>query len=80
MKLGDKLICKETFDFEEGVMYYKNKMYYISSYDSDEEFVIKGELETMSGVFSIKKSKFMIYLYDYFYSPEQIRKMKLNSI
>ncbi|MCK9446302.1 hypothetical protein M0Q50_05360 [bacterium] len=82
MKVGYTLTCKETYKFNSfDDMYIKNKTYTIITYKSEEDFVIKGELENLHSKFSTKKeTRYMLYLYDYFYTQKELRKMKLKSL
>ena len=78
-QIGNKLICKANFQFG------------ISVYDKHESYIISMIGHTINGAimliytfnetgvwFSINKGDY--YIYDYFYTPNQYRLLKIKSI
>ena len=78
LKVGDKLLCKKNF-----LDVFKNNYYIISSISitivSFKFYSQEGKLMYSRG-FSIKKSIHQTYLWDCFYKPNELRKLKLKQI
>ena len=80
MKVGDKLICKKHFetlslDGELNI----GKLYKVEDIEKGGYVRIKiGNITYVS--FDLYENKFCGNIYDYFQSPEEIRKKKLDSI
>lgn len=92
MVVGDIILCKKdlmvTFNFCDNIYYYKNKSYIIMEkcnkyieeigvfyYVFDPE---KGDAVWLSG--NMNKKSNLENIYEYFYTPEEIRILKLDSI
>ena len=83
MKVGDKLVCKrEYYHYQNIQLFYVGEYYIIRDImDNEISIYFKGIGWT---TFFIDKNKYTrcdyFYLYDYFYTEKEIRKLKLESI
>ena len=76
MKIGDKLMCKKNMFYDNGhIRFEQNKLYEITS--------------SVNGSISLNKNMFFYTFYpnaneyklcDYFYTIEELRKLKLKSL
>ena len=83
MKVGDKLICKNRLIYKH-IHITKNEVYLISDIDENEPYV-SVDIEDSGLCFYLNKdTKYLIedvfYLWDYFYTQEELRLLKLNSL
>ena len=73
LKVGDKLLCKkDDIDFYESPKNYKDEYYTIV--EIDDTFCAVGNL----GYFKNKYSDW--YIWKYFYTPQEMRKLKLERL
>ena len=77
MKVGDKLICKKYFK-SDGVILSIGRKYEIDNIESNGVRIKFNNIHYI--LFSLYENKFCGNIYDYFYSPEEIRLKKLDSI
>lgn len=77
MKLGDRLVCKMTCHLS-GNTFTKNEIYIITKVFIDKKIVLNGTIFCTPE--EIRKLKFNKYVYDYFYTKEEIRKKKLHTL
>ena len=76
MKVGDKLICKKYLN-SYGLILKPGKSYQTLMISTDAVFIVYAD----SGLwFNINKSGFKLDLYDYFYTQEELRLKKLESL
>jgi len=84
MKKGDKLLCKKTYILNTSgdeifILYNGNE--YVIDYEDNGFYSIISEYRGIHFNFdSLNKNVADGYLWDYFYTPEEIRKMKLKSL
>ena len=74
LKVGDKLLCKITNFFVD--KYYTIKI--INKFDNSVIFRIKNENDDFF-TFSLNKND-NYYIWKYFYTPNEVRKMKLKKL
>ena len=79
MKVGDSLICKKDYDYKyegENYTFYKNNLYKIENIDDSITF------ENIYWSFFITNNNddFTPYLWDYFYTQEELRQLKIESL
>jgi len=79
-----KLLCKKDYVYKShGTILFEfciGKSYEIIGIDNEfEEIILQDEL-TKSITFFNYKSESIRYVYDYFYAPEELRKLKLEKI
>jgi len=82
MNKGDKLICKKDYKYryeEKTYVLYKNDIYRIDSID-DVYSVITFENLQWAFFLDDLDDDFSPYLYKYFYTPEELRQLKLESL
>ena len=76
LKIGDKLLCKKTIYYrqEKDIDLIENEFYTIAEINS---YAIKNILW-----FSIKHTttSYLYYVWDYFYTPQEERKLKLKQL
>ncbi|MCK9446683.1 hypothetical protein M0Q50_07455 [bacterium] len=78
-----KLLCKK--DYKQGsndeiFIYHVGKEYFVNEVKND-LYYIRSEYYDVNWIFgTTHKNVSDGYLYDYFYKPEEIRKMKLKSL
>ena len=83
MKVGDKLVCKK-YQNQFGRIYLPNHTYTIQEISDGADFFIISDFKGMwfSSIHpSIYNNRLMMnYIWYVFYSPQEIRKMKINKI
>ena len=75
LKIGDKLLCKKT-----GKLYNIKKISYIIK---DEYYIQMGDLISKWRFVLNKDNKITfhdLYIWDYFYTPQELRKLKLEKL
>lgn len=74
MKKYDYLICKQDFKiFKKGRRYQISDIIYVFA----PWLVIEIEHDT---IFSSASTGYLCYIFDYFYSPQEERKLKINNL
>lgn len=75
MKIGDILICKNDL-----YKYIKGEEYRISTIFHDNTIGIHGLVFDTDESIELQGNFQSFYVYDYFYTPTEIRKLKLKSL
>ncbi|MCK9445741.1 hypothetical protein M0Q50_02485 [bacterium] len=78
MKNGERLLCKKNYNILDECYFYKNKSYYIKYMGSDGGITMEYDMGSVV-MFTFEKNGYN-YIFDYFYSPEEIRLLKINSL
>lgn len=77
LKVGDKLLCKYVTENE--LSYIKNHLYEVDKFETSfDDFVYILNKDGISEPFQINGGHTNVW--DTFYTPEETRKMKLNTI
>jgi len=79
MKKGDKLICKKYCNYENRTIFYTNKYYSINCVVNDNCILVSDDNNKFLW-FTIEKHGNFKYLYEYFYTQEELRILKLESL
>ncbi|MCK9446269.1 hypothetical protein M0Q50_05195 [bacterium] len=77
MKVGDKLVCKKTYNFYGGELFTKGDTYILDEISMLGIDLINNHEEWTT--FN-DDERYPDYIWEYFYSPEEIRKIKLLSL
>lgn len=78
MKKNDLVICKKTRKNGEKYIFIKDRKYKILNISYYNNVMIESEY---SDIFAFNfNSDMQYYIYDYFYTKEELRKLKLNSL
>ena len=79
LKIGDKLLCKKNY-----IIFRKEKLYFYEILNVEYEIInIICEKQSIynSWYFSLDPNdKLWDYIWDYFYTPQEVRKMKLKKL
>ncbi|MCK9446680.1 hypothetical protein M0Q50_07440 [bacterium] len=81
MKVGDIIVCKEDYIVYNSKTHTKGNKYKILDIRIDDMIVISTDSNTKHGLnFSIDNIDSVFHLYKYFYTIQELRKLKLETI
>lgn len=78
MKVGDKLVYKNKNDYMS--YYHVNKSYTIIRMCDEDDDVIINDDDNLEKTFYLTGKNLPYYIWNYFYTKEELRQLKLNSI
>lgn len=84
MKKGDKLLCKKTLTIKNNgdhIIYFYNGNEYVILYTDNDFVSVTSEYKNMPLDFDCRLNDAILeYFYDYFYTKQEIRQLKLESL
>jgi hypothetical protein len=81
MKIGDKLICKKSVsEIQDRLTLNKNYIIYDIFGDSVDDYIVVVENDNNSKTFFLTDSNSFWYIWDYFYTKDELRIKKLKTL
>jgi hypothetical protein len=81
MKIGDKLICKKSVsEIQDRLTLNKNYIIYNIFGDSVDDYIVVVENDNNSKTFFLTDSNSFWYIWDYFYTKDELRIKKLKTL